>query len=93
MLTAFYYDDECWLAGKRYRFELPEGAIRPRWERKSINVFGCGLVLDPNDKLAIFFTLNGKLAGKLVPKVLRIKFKNLMHTCFQLINCNINHNF
>jgi hypothetical protein len=30
------------------------------------NVFGCGLVLDPQDKLAFFFTLNGKLLGKLL---------------------------
>jgi hypothetical protein len=27
------------------------------------NVYGCGLVIDPNDKLAVFFTLNGILMG------------------------------
>jgi hypothetical protein len=45
---------------------LPEGAIRPRrvLARGSINVFGCGLVLDPENKLAIFFTLNGQLLGE-----------------------------
>jgi hypothetical protein len=53
-----------WFAGERHRFELPEGAVRPSW--KYINVFGCGLVLDPNNKLAIFFTLNGQLLGELV---------------------------
>jgi hypothetical protein len=42
---------------------LPEGANRP--EKKQYgNVFGCGLVLDPDNKLAIFFTLNGQLLGK-----------------------------
>jgi hypothetical protein len=27
------------------------------------DVAGCGLLIDPNDKLAIFFTFNGKLIG------------------------------
>jgi hypothetical protein len=59
------------LAGERHLFELPEGAIRPKW-KEYWNVLGCGLVLDPEDKLAIFFTLNGKLFGELVLEVLRI---------------------
>jgi hypothetical protein len=56
--------NDCWLAGERHQFELPEGAIRPRWKYNSINVFGCGLVVDSEDKLAIFFTLNGQLIGE-----------------------------
>jgi hypothetical protein len=58
----------CNLAGQPepHYFELPEGAIRPSWKCKSINVFGCGLVLDSEDKLCIFFTLNGKLMSELV---------------------------
>jgi hypothetical protein len=55
----------CRLAGERHRFELPEGAIRPDTKENG-NVFGCGLVLDSEDKLAIFFTLNGQLLGKLM---------------------------
>jgi hypothetical protein len=27
-------------------------------------VHGCGLLMEPNDKLSIFFTLNGKLKGQ-----------------------------
>jgi hypothetical protein len=57
------YCYRCWLDGARHFFELPEGANRP--EKKQYgNVFGCGLVLDPDNKLAIFFTLNGQLLGK-----------------------------
>jgi hypothetical protein len=63
---AFRHLHECWLAGERHPFELPEGALRPRWKPNGMNIYGCGLVLDPNDKLAIFFTLNGILMGELV---------------------------
>jgi hypothetical protein len=56
----------CWLAGEHNFFELPEGSVPPIWNRYSVNVFGCGLVLDPEDKLSIFFTLNGKLLGKIL---------------------------
>jgi hypothetical protein len=81
---------ECWLAGERHPFELPEGAIEPRWKRNGINVLGCGLVLDPEDKLWIFFTMNGKLRGELVLEVLRIRKKILC--IFPVINLNINLN-
>jgi hypothetical protein len=53
-------------------FELPEGAIPPRTKDDGMDVYGCGLVLDPDDKLAVFFTLNGKLMGELVLEILRI---------------------
>jgi hypothetical protein len=36
------------------------------------NAFGCGLVLNPEDNLAIFFALNGQLLGELVLEILRI---------------------
>jgi hypothetical protein len=60
------YLDEYWLAGTFLQFELPEGAIRPRRERIGFNVYvyGCGLVLDCEDKLWIFFTSNGNLLGE-----------------------------
>jgi hypothetical protein len=56
--------------------ELPEGAIRPKWKR-TMNVVGCGLLLDPTDQLAIFFTLNGKLLGEF----LRSHFKIIVSQC------------
>jgi hypothetical protein len=66
----------CRLAGAQHLFELPEGAIRPK--RKGLrNVYGCGLVLDPDNNLAIFFTLNGQLLGELVLGILRIKQQNI----------------
>jgi hypothetical protein len=80
---------ECRLAGECYYFELPEGAIQPRL-KCGMNVYGCGLVLDPEDQLSIFFTLNGKLKGELVLEVLRISKKS--HAYFQLINFNIKRN-
>jgi hypothetical protein len=60
------FNYECSLAGERHRFELPEGSVRPtrKWKWHSLNVFGCGLVLDQEDKVAIFFTLNGQLLGE-----------------------------
>jgi hypothetical protein len=61
---------ECCLARERHYFELPEGDVQPRWKRNGLDVFGCGLVLDLEDKLWIFFTLNGKLLGELVLEVL-----------------------
>jgi hypothetical protein len=48
-----------------HRFELPVGTIPPEMKQFE-NVCGCGLLLDPKDKVAMFFTLNGKLYGKLV---------------------------
>jgi hypothetical protein len=53
----------CYLSGQQHPLELPEGAIRPH-NKKYGNVYGCGLVLDPENKLSIFFTLNGKLLGQ-----------------------------
>jgi hypothetical protein len=61
-----------WLAGVSHLFELPEGAVEQEM-REYGNVFGCGVVLDPNNNLAIFFTLNGQLLGKLMMEILRIK--------------------
>jgi hypothetical protein len=80
---AILTNDSCWLAGERHQLDLPEGAIEPRWKSNGINVFGCGLVLDPEDKVWIFFTLNGQLKGVLTLRVLKIYF--------QIINFTINH--
>jgi hypothetical protein len=63
--TNFWFD--CWLAGD---FELSEGAIERNFEGNNLDVCGCGLVLNSEDKLSIFFTLNGKLMGELVLEVL-----------------------
>jgi hypothetical protein len=46
------------LAGEDHQFEFRPGM------NFGYNVFGCGLLLDPNDKLAIFFTLNGSIIGQ-----------------------------
>jgi hypothetical protein len=61
----------CSFAKRTHFFELSEETIQSRWKPDSINVLGCGLVLDPEDKLAIFFTLNGQLRGKLVLEIFR----------------------
>jgi hypothetical protein len=54
---------------------LPVGAIQPRLLHNGIDVYGCGLVLDHEDKLAIFFTLNGQLMGEFVLDVLTFEGK------------------
>jgi hypothetical protein len=90
--TDGYYHNGCWLAGATHNFGLPEGAIRPRLKSSiDANVFGCGLVLDCDDKLWIFFTLNGKLLGELALRALRIS-KHKSYVYFQLINLNTNYN-
>jgi hypothetical protein len=55
----------CFISAEHHHFVCPGvGAVfRPEWKPKG-NIFGCGLLLDPNDKLAIFFTVNGKLMGQ-----------------------------
>jgi hypothetical protein len=40
------------------------GLLEPERNENGTNVLGCGLVMDTKDKLAIFFTLNGKLKVK-----------------------------
>jgi hypothetical protein len=56
--------DYCRLSGDAHFFEWPAGAIKPMLYGCG-DVFGCGLVLSADDKLAIFFTANGILLGQL----------------------------
>jgi hypothetical protein len=63
-----YYDfgtglDFCWLSGKEQKFDWPNGAIKPKWNGHG-DVVGCGLLQSPDNKLAIFFTVNGLLLGQ-----------------------------
>jgi hypothetical protein len=44
-------------------YELPVGA-RPEPQNVHRNVFGCGILMHPDNKVKIFFTLNGILLGK-----------------------------
>jgi hypothetical protein len=55
--------DYCLLSGERRLFEWPDGAVRPKLNGCR-DVFGCGLVLIADHKLAIFFTTNGILLGQ-----------------------------
>jgi hypothetical protein len=57
---------------------MPEGVILPHLRTDRINVFGCGLMLDPEDELWIFFTINGALVGKLALQILRVNKKKWM---------------
>jgi hypothetical protein len=45
-------------------FDLVAEGDEPAVGRRNINVYGCGLLLDPNDDWAVFFTFNGTLLGK-----------------------------
>jgi hypothetical protein len=55
--------DYCWISGKQYQFEWPNGAIKPKWNGKG-DVVGCGLLLNPENEVSIFFTGNGILIGQ-----------------------------
>jgi hypothetical protein len=58
-------DHKCFLAGKSRGFQLPADGIRQKHKGSwGNNVYGCGLLVDPNNELAIFFTLNGILMGQ-----------------------------
>jgi hypothetical protein len=47
-----------------HRFGPPNGGIKFELNGQE-DVMGCGLVLNPEGKVAIFFTVNGTLLGKL----------------------------
>jgi hypothetical protein len=64
--------DFCWLSGTIHNFRWPKGAIKPEWIWGNPNdpicqagdTIGCGLLLTPENNLAIFFTANGILMGR-----------------------------
>jgi hypothetical protein len=61
---AIHYDyNHYLLSGKRQQFEWPNGAIKPKWNGPG-DVIGCGLVLNADNELSIFFTGNGILMGQ-----------------------------
>jgi hypothetical protein len=48
-----------------YQYHSGEVPVEARTESNAQgNVLGCGLLMDPDNKLATFFTLNGVLLGK-----------------------------
>jgi hypothetical protein len=53
----------CWLAGEKHPIKWQNGAIKPKWNGKG-DIAGCGLVLNPENELSIFFTENGILMGQ-----------------------------
>jgi hypothetical protein len=57
--------NHCWLSGKKHEFEWPNGTPQPKLNAKN-NVVGCGLLLDAQNKLSVFFTENGTFLGKLL---------------------------
>jgi hypothetical protein len=68
---SYYYfgsgSDYCTLDKNKHIFEWPNGTIKPIWNGRRGDIIGCGLVLSPNNQLAIFFTLNGILLGQFLP--------------------------
>jgi hypothetical protein len=64
--------DYCYLAGESHKIEWPNGnndadEYSIRGKRKTI---GCGILLNPVNKLSIFFTFNGVLLGKIAVPVI-----------------------
>jgi hypothetical protein len=50
--------------GEKCDFELPNGVNGVSKQNGPGNVVGCGLLLNEENKLSIFFTLNGILLGR-----------------------------
>jgi hypothetical protein len=57
--------DYCRLSEKTHQFEWPNEATKPKWKGPG-DVVDCGLMLTPGNEVAIFFTGNGLLMGKLL---------------------------
>jgi hypothetical protein len=55
--------DFCYPYGERHQFEWSNDAIRPK-RNETGDVYGCGLLLNSRNELAIFFTFNGVLMGQ-----------------------------
>jgi hypothetical protein len=63
-----------WLPLKKHDIEWSEGVTKPEWDEPEIgDIYGCGLLLSPDNKLAIFFTLNGILLGEILFKCMWIR--------------------
>jgi hypothetical protein len=60
---ASHYDF-CSVSGRDHAFEWPNGAIKPNLIWGPGVVIGCGILLNPDMKLAIFFTRDGTLMGQ-----------------------------
>jgi hypothetical protein len=52
-------NDSLWLSGKEHELKCPIGTIA------GAKVIGCGLLLNSKNELAVFFTVDGILLGKL----------------------------
>jgi hypothetical protein len=63
----FCGDCQYYLAGEECFFESPNGVNGEAKSRDTTgDTIGCGILLNPEDKLSIFSTYNGILLGKLV---------------------------
>jgi hypothetical protein len=65
-----YAFNNCWISKQHHFFQWPNEAIRPEWIEGPGDVLGCGLLLNPENKLSIFFTGNGTLMGQFIEGVL-----------------------
>jgi hypothetical protein len=77
---------------KKHAFEWPNGAIKPVWSGS--DVVGCGLVLNPHNQLAIFFTVNGILMGKFlysleIGRDMQFNRRRFVAETFHFVSCEI----
>jgi hypothetical protein len=73
------------VAGQYHHFEFPEGVIRPKL-KETENVAGCGILIDSDDELTIFFTMNGILIGSAIIFLLAYFYLTIFQIAnFQLI--------
>jgi hypothetical protein len=65
--------DYCWLSGQKHLIEWPIDAV---WIGQK-DVSGCGFLINPENKVSIFFILNGILLGQLLCAHLFLDFQTV----------------
>jgi hypothetical protein len=58
----YNFNTLCWIADEIHSFELSDNENVPIYYGPG-DAIGCGLLMNPENRLAIFFTLNGTLFG------------------------------
>jgi hypothetical protein len=84
--------DHCYLAKTQHHFEWPTDAIsRPEWNGIG-DTLGCGVLLNPKNELAIFFTATGMLMGQFCIGIWQeqMSFYFVMQKIFMLQRENMN---
>jgi hypothetical protein len=82
-------EDWCFLSGRMHDFKWPTGENESGWNWIGQgDVIGCGILMDPANKVFIFFTLNGILMGSLFSFFVLINVENFQHKNTQFLQAS-----